>query len=36
MNNNFMQRFGNMQNFMNQFNQFKQNFGKHENAQAMV
>lgn len=36
MNNNFMQRFGNMQNFMNQFNQFEQNFGKHENPQAMV
>lgn len=34
--NNFIQRFGNMQNFMNQFNQFRQNFGKHENPQAMV
>lgn len=36
MNNNFMQRFGNMQNFMNQFNQFRQNFGNGQNPQAVV
>lgn len=36
MNNNFMQRFGNMQNFMSQFNQFRQNFGNGQNPQAMV
>ena len=33
--NNFMQRFGNMQNFMNQFNQFKQQFGN-QNPQQVV
>ena len=33
--NNFMQRFGNMQNFMNQFNQFRQGIGN-QNPQAMV
>ena len=36
MNNNFMQRFGNMQNFMNQFNQFRQSFGNSQNPQAIV
>ena len=34
--NNFMQRFGGMQNFMNQFNQFRQNFGNQQNPQQMV
>lgn len=34
--NNFMNRFGGMQNFMNQFNQFRQNFGNHQNPQQMV
>lgn len=33
--NNPFQAFGNMQNFMNQFNQFKQNFGN-QNPQQMV
>ena len=33
--NSFMQRFGNMQNFMNQFNQFRQGIGN-QNPQAMV
>ena len=33
--NNFMQRFGNMQNFMNQFNQFRQEIGN-QNPQVMV
>ena len=32
--NNFMQRFGNMQNFMNQFNQFRQEIGN-QNPQVM-
>ena len=34
--NNFMQRFGNMQNFMNQFNQFRQNFGSNQDPQQVV
>lgn len=34
--NNFMQRFGNMQNFMNQFNQFRQNFDSNQNPQQVV
>lgn len=34
--NNFMQRFGGMQNFMNQFNQFRQNLGNQQNPQQMV
>ena len=34
--NSFLQRFGNMQNFMNQFNQFRQNFGNQQNPQQMV
>ena len=36
MNNNFNQRFGNMQNFMNRFNQFRQSFGNRQNPQQMV
>lgn len=35
MNNNYMPGFNNMQNFMNQFNQFKQNFGN-QNPQQVV
>lgn len=31
-----MQRFGNMQNFMNQFNQFRQNFDSNQNPQQVV
>lgn len=34
--NNIMQRFGNMQNFMNQFNQFRQSFGNQQNPQQIV
>ena len=34
--NNFLQRFGGMQNFMNQFNQFRQKIGNQQNPQQMV
>lgn len=36
MSNNLYQMFGGMQNFMNQFNQFKQNFPGNQNPQQMV
>ena len=36
MNNNMFQRFGGPQNFINQFNQFRQNFSNQQNPQQMV
>ena len=36
MNNNMFQRFGGMQNFLNQFSQFKQTMGNQQNPQQMV
>ena len=35
-NNNMFQRLGGAQNFINQFNQFRQNFGNQQNPQAIV
>ena len=35
-NNNMFQRLGGAQNFINQFNQFCQNFGNQQNPQAIV
>lgn len=36
MNNQLFQRFGGPQNFMNQFNQFRQTFNGQQNPQQMV
>ena len=36
MNNQLFQRFGGPQNFINQFNQFRQNFSNQQNPQQMV
>ena len=36
MNNNMFRRFGGPQNFINQFNQFRQNFSNQQNPQQMV
>lgn len=36
MSNPLFQRFGNMQNFLSQFNQFKQQFNGQQNPQQMV
>lgn len=36
MYNNLFQRFGGIQNFMNQFNQFKQQFGSSQSPQQIV